>query len=182
MSSDNETTETTTIVKAEVSSTESMVSKTPAGTSPPPGDSVGDSESVDQSLSKKRKGDDDDLVEQRKSANRRSAFQSRLRKKLLIEELQGKVSDLTEQLDTLKEDNKSLCHRLESALAENRRLRFAQQQELLMARGTNGMGMQAMNHSMFNNAGAGLSTASISALLASKGNGAGGFDPSAMFY
>jgi hypothetical protein len=174
-------TESTTVTPEE-SSSEPMVSKTPAGTSPPPGDSVGDAESLDHSLSKKRNCDDGDLVEQRKSANRRSAFQSRLRKKLLIEELQGKVSDLTEQLDTLKEDNKSLCHRLESALAENRRLRFAQQQELIMSRGANGMGMQAMNHGMFNNVGGGLSSASISALLAGKGNGGGGFDPSAMFY
>ena len=122
----------------------------------------------------REEGDDDDLREQRKSANRRSAYQSRLRKKLLIEELQGKVSDLEEKLGSLSDDNKTLCRQLESAMAENRRLRFIQQGSFMM--GNRGAGMHMPG--MYSDTGSlGMSGTSISAFLASKVAGIG-FDPS----
>lgn len=160
-----------------------VVSKTPFSVSSHPttsADSVGDTASLgsSHSFSKKRGRDDktenDDLREERKAANRRSAYQSRLRKKLLIEELQSKVSKLMNQLSNVRDDNISLSHRLESALAENRRLRFAQQESIMIVGGV-GMNMSTM---FSNTGGLGMSGASISALLASKVSG-GGFDPSA---
>jgi predicted RNase H-like nuclease (RuvC/YqgF family) len=84
-----------------------------------------------------RDSDDDDegqdwehgeRKEERKAANRRSAFQSRLRKKLLIEELQKKVDKLSEELSILKENNRTLTQGLEASLSENRKLRFLHQQ------------------------------------------------------
>jgi hypothetical protein len=162
-------------------------SKNPLSVSPPPlvsHSSVGETDSVasTHSLSKKRERDDEALAEQRKSANRRSAYQSRLRKKLLIEELQEKVSDLMEQLDTLGEDNKSLCHRLESALAENRHLRYSQQESLIMSQAGGMHGLPMMNMGVFSNPGGlGISGASISALLNGKVPG-GGFDSSSLLY
>lgn len=84
----------------------------------------------DASCGKKRVRDDlteDERREERKAANRRSAFQSRLRKKLLIEELQQKVNKLQEEMAVLKENNRTLTLGLEASLSENRRLRFMQQ-------------------------------------------------------
>lgn len=60
-----------------------------------------------------------------------SAYASRLRKKLLIEELQKKVSAMTGSSKSLRDENRTLLLQLEEALAENRRLRFMQHQSLL---------------------------------------------------
>lgn len=73
-------------------------------------------------------GEHGERKEERKAANRRSAFQSRLRKKLLIEELQKKVSTLSEELSILKDNNRTLTQGLEASLSENRKLRFLHQQ------------------------------------------------------
>lgn len=98
--------------------------------------------------SKKRERDDlteDERREERKAANRRSAFQSRLRKKLLIEELQGKVNKLTEELTVLKENNRTLTLGLEASLQENRRLRFLHQQGGLGGGGLGGGALGAQS-------------------------------------
>lgn len=88
---------------------------------------------------------EDERREERKAANRRSAFQSRLRKKLLIEELQGKVNKLTEELTVLKENNRTLTLGLEASLQENRRLRFLHQQGGGLGGGLGGGGLSAQS-------------------------------------
>lgn len=88
-----------------------------------PRDSDDDHDDDDQQV-----GEHGERKEERKAANRRSAFQSRLRKKLLIEELQKKVSTLTEELSILKDNNRTLTQGLEASLSENRKLRFMHQQ------------------------------------------------------
>lgn len=157
------------------------VSKSPSSDSPNPlvchnsgkADSTGSCPAYSKKHVREEVGDDD-LREQRKSANRRSAYQSRLRKKLLIEELQGKVSDFEEKLGSLHDDNKTLRLRLESAMTENRRLRYVQQDSLMT--GNTGVGMHMTG--VYSNTGSlGMSGASISAFLASKVAGVG-FDPS----
>ena len=93
-----------------------------------------DDNSVDDKDPKKRLREDEEgppegeRKEERKAANRRSAFQSRLRKKLLIDELQQKVTKLSEELSVLKDNNRTLTQGLEASLAENRKLRFLHQQ------------------------------------------------------
>jgi hypothetical protein len=179
-----------------------VVSKTPVASPPTTSAlSVRDKASLgsSHSYSKKRGREDtdthDNYRKERKAANRLAAYQSRLRKKQLIEELKGKVSQLTNKLANLHDDNKSLSHRLEIALEENRRLRFSQQetvvlggrvgmkiptrlqfaqQEPIMLGGGVGMNMSTLlSHAR----GLGLSGDSLSALLASKVLG-GGYGPS----
>mmetsp|Transcript_13848 Transcript_13848/g.19963 ORF Transcript_13848/g.19963 Transcript_13848/m.19963 type:complete len:166 (+) Transcript_13848:65-562(+) len=101
-----------------------------------------------KSKSKKRVREtmtESELREERKAANRKSAFQSRLRKKQLIEELQGKVSKLSEELKTLNEENQVLSYSLQAELAENRRLRFLQMQVMGGGGGGLGAAMQGLN-------------------------------------
>ena len=96
---------------------------------PEPDDtSVDDKESLKRPRDEESGTDGERTRDERKSANRRSAFQSRLRKKLLIEELQQKVNKLSEELSVLKDNNRTLTKGLEESLAENRRLRFVHQQ------------------------------------------------------
>lgn len=83
-----------------------------------------------------------EVEEDRKSANRRAALQSRLRKKVLTDDLQQQVNKLLSELSTLKEENRSLSQNLESSLAENRRLRFVQQHTGLLARQGGALGNQ----------------------------------------
>ena len=134
-----------------------------------------------ESFSMKRSRDDSidkDFREDRKAANRRSAYQSRLRKKLLIEELQEKVADIAKHLDIVRDENKSLLYSLESALSENRRLRYVQQERLIL--GKNGAFMNVPG--MFpNNGGLGINSASLSALWACRLSGAG-FDASSFSF
>lgn len=80
--------------------------------------------------SKKREREhmsEQEKAEERKAANRRSAHQSRLRKNMLIEELQKKVTKLNEEIAVLKENNRTLSLGLEASIAENQRLRLHQQ-------------------------------------------------------
>lgn len=81
--------------------------------------------------------------EDRKSANRKSAFQSRLRKKILTDDLQQKVAKLQSELVALKETNRTLLQNLETSLAENRRLRFVYQNSGRFAGPGGGLGNQA---------------------------------------
>lgn len=166
-------------------------SKNARSVSPPPPPLFSPSSSVEtdfiaitRSHSKKRELDDDELIEQRRSANRRAANKSRLRKKLLIGELQDKVSDLMNQIVTLKEENKSLCHRLESESAENRHLLFSQHQSRIVGQATGGMhGVPTMNLRLLSNPGGllGTSGVSISDFLNGKTPRVG-FDSSSMLY
>ena len=85
---------------------------------------------------KRKASNDDDVVtaEERRSRNRKSAYQSRLRKRLLIEELQGKAAVLNKELERLKEENQNLLHQMEMVSSENTRLLLMNQQESFMMR------------------------------------------------
>ena len=80
--------------------------------------------------------------EVRKSANRKSAFESRLRKKVLTDDLQQQVVKLQSELVILKETNRTLLKNLETSLAENRRLRFVYQHSGRFAGEGAGLGNQ----------------------------------------
>uniref|UniRef100_A0A6U5P3L7 BZIP domain-containing protein n=1 Tax=Grammatophora oceanica TaxID=210454 RepID=A0A6U5P3L7_9STRA len=74
---------------------------------------------------------DDELHEERKAANRRSAQRCRLRQKQLIEDLTVKADLLKEQVDTMQRDKALLKSQLDSALAENCKLRLESQQTMM---------------------------------------------------
>ena len=60
---------------------------------------------------------------ERRAANRRSAFQSRQRRKILIEDLQRTVAALSKDNNDLRKNNDEIRSQLEAALLENRQLR-----------------------------------------------------------
>lgn len=60
---------------------------------------------------------------ERRAANRRSAFQSRQRRKILIEDLQRTVAALSKDNNDLRKNNDDLRSQLEATLLENRQLR-----------------------------------------------------------
>ena len=60
---------------------------------------------------------------ERRAANRRSAFQSRQRRKILIEDLQRTVAALSKDNNDLRKNNDELRTQLEATLLENRQLR-----------------------------------------------------------
>lgn len=60
---------------------------------------------------------------ERRAANRRSAFQSRQRRKILIEDLQRTVAALSKDNNDLRKSNDEIRSQLEAALLENRQLR-----------------------------------------------------------
>ena len=60
---------------------------------------------------------------ERRAANRRSAFQSRQRRKILIEDLQRTVAALSKDNNDIRKNNDDLRSQLEAALLENRQLR-----------------------------------------------------------
>jgi hypothetical protein len=71
---------------------------------------------------------EDAKAEARRAANRKSAFESRMRRKVLIEDLQKQVADLTNEQKELQQHNLIARFQLESSLAESRQLRFILQQ------------------------------------------------------
>ena len=70
-------------------------------------------------------GDSDDKKAERRAANRKSAFQSRQRRKILIEDLQKTVSELSKDNDGLRRQVANLKAKLELATIENQQLRNA---------------------------------------------------------
>jgi hypothetical protein len=95
------------------------------------GESGKDDDSYD-TPSKKRKKDlsEEEKLEGRRAANRKSALESRLRRKNLIESLQKQVDKLSKETTEMRVLNENLRKQLETALSENQhfRLAFAQQQ------------------------------------------------------
>lgn len=83
----------------------------------------------DSSNGKKRKDmtatadDSDDRKAERRAANRRSAFQSRQRRKILIEDLQKTVATLSKDNTELRTTTNQLRAKLETAMLENQLLR-----------------------------------------------------------
>lgn len=72
---------------------------------------------------------DDDKKAERRAANRRSAFQSRQRRKILIEDLQRTVAGLSKDSTDLRKSNEDLRVQLKTILLENHQLRMQQQQQ-----------------------------------------------------
>lgn len=70
---------------------------------------------------------DDDKKAERRAANRRSAFQSRQRRKILIDDLQGTVAALSKDNGDLRRAHDEMRAQLEAALLENHQLRMQQQ-------------------------------------------------------
>ena len=70
---------------------------------------------------------EDDKKAERRAANRRSAFQSRQRRKILIEDLQKTVSALSNENTDLRKNNEELRVQLEATLLENHQFRVQQQ-------------------------------------------------------
>lgn len=66
---------------------------------------------------------EDEKKAERRAANRRSAFQSRQRRKILIEDLQRTVAALSKDNNDLRKNNDEIRSQLEAALLENRQLR-----------------------------------------------------------
>ncbi|CAJ1957362.1 unnamed protein product [Cylindrotheca closterium] len=64
---------------------------------------------------------------ERRAANRRSAFQSRQRRKILIEDLQRTVAGLSKENTDLRKSNEDLRVQLKAILLENHQLRMQQQ-------------------------------------------------------
>jgi bZIP transcription factor len=95
------------------------------------GDSGKDAD-IHDPTSKKRKKDlcEEAKLEGRRAANRKSALESRLRRKNLIETLQQQVEKLSKESTEMKAVNENLRKQLEATLSENQhfRLLVAQQQ------------------------------------------------------
>lgn len=70
--------------------------------------------------------DDDEKKAERRAANRRSAFQSRQRRKVLIEDLQKTVATLSKENTELRNGTNQLRAKLETAMLENQLLRKQQ--------------------------------------------------------
>jgi hypothetical protein len=68
---------------------------------------------------------EDDKKAERRAANRRSAFQSRQRRKILIEDLQRTVSALSKDNSDLRKSNDDMRIKLEMALVDNQQLRLS---------------------------------------------------------
>jgi hypothetical protein len=66
----------------------------------------------------------------RRAANRRSALESRQRRKVLIEDLQKQVASLNKETTELGAINETLRVQLESSLSENQQLRLMISQQL----------------------------------------------------
>jgi hypothetical protein len=71
--------------------------------------------------------EDDGKKAERRAANRRSAFQSRQRRKILIEDLQRTVSALSKDNGDLRKTNDDLRVQLEGVVVENQQFRMQQQ-------------------------------------------------------
>lgn len=81
---------------------------------------------------------EEDKRAERRAANRRSAFQSRQRRKILIEDLQRTVAALSKDNGDLRKSNEELRVQLEATLLENHQFRV--QQQLAGAQGNHGAG------------------------------------------
>lgn len=72
---------------------------------------------------------EEDKKAERRAANRRSAFQSRQRRKILIEDLQRTVAGLSKENTDLRKSNEDLRVQLKAILLENHQLRMQQQMQ-----------------------------------------------------
>ena len=96
------------------------------------GGSVGSPRGVKRSLADSSESGGNNMTEdekkaERRAANRRSAFQSRQRRKILIEDLQRTVAALSKDNTSLRKSNDELRLQLEATLLENHQFRMQQQ-------------------------------------------------------
>lgn len=88
-------------------------------------DESGEDSAAKNKGTKRKELDEDEpkKKEERRAANRKSAFQSRQRRKILIDDLQRTVSTLSKDNTELRNTNNQLQAKLETAMLENRLLR-----------------------------------------------------------
>lgn len=72
----------------------------------------------------------EEKLEARRAINRRAAFRSRMRKRVLIEDLQQSVEDLLGTVERLDKEKNELCKSMEILFLENLQLKAAQTQFL----------------------------------------------------
>ena len=91
-------------------------------------DSSGDDDNGNRGMKRKDSCNEDNECKraERRAANRRSAFQSRQRRKILIEDLQKTVTSLSKDNQDLRNSNNQLRAKLETAMLENQLLRKQQ--------------------------------------------------------
>lgn len=111
---------------------------------------------------------DEDKKAERRAANRRSAFQSRQRRKILIEDLQRTVAALSKDNTDLRKSNEELRVQLEATMLENHQFRM--QQQLSGAQGAGILGASSLQSAQAQASAllrAGGGQAALSQLLAS---------------
>ena len=124
-------------------------------------------------------GNDDGLSEEdkkaeRRAANRRSAFQSRQRRKILIEDLQRTVAALSKDNTELRKSNDELRVKLEATMLENHQFRMQQQLSSSGAGAGNSAGMfQGGSNATYRGGGGSQQQNALAQLLA-QGVGSGG--------
>jgi hypothetical protein len=89
-----------------------------------------DTKATESTMSGKKRplaASEEEKKAERRAANRRSAFQSRQRRKILIEDLQRTVAGLSKGNTDLRKSNEDLRVQMKSILLENHQLRMQQQ-------------------------------------------------------
>ena len=115
---------------------------------------------------KKRKKDlsEEERLEERRAANRRSALESRQRRKNLIESLQKQVEQLIKETTELRAVNDTLRLQLDSSLAENQQFRLIISQQQIASGGTSGLPGFGQNAALLLGRGGGGATGAFAGL------------------
>ena len=115
---------------------------------------------------KKRKKDlsEEERLEERRAANRRSALESRQRRKNLIESLQKQVEQLIKETTELRAVNDTLRLQLDSSLAENQQFRLIISQQQIASGGASGLPGFGQNAALLLGRGGGGATGGFAGL------------------
>jgi hypothetical protein len=117
---------------------------------------------------------EEDKKAERRAANRRSAFQSRQRRKILIEDLQRTVAALSKDNTELRKSNDEMRVKLEATMLENHQLRMQQQLSSNGVGATTSAGMfQGGSNAPYRGTGGNQQQNALAQLLA-QGMGSGG--------
>lgn len=118
----------------------------------------GDGEEINPSKAGKKRPFDapsEEKLAERRAANRRSAFQSRQRRKILIEDLQKTVASLSKDNADLRKTNEDLRFQMKFLLLENKQIRQSLQASVFLSSGRQPTGLSQI----LNGGGGGGSTA-----------------------
>ena len=118
----------------------------------------GDDEDINPSKAGKKRPFDapsEEKLAERRAANRRSAFQSRQRRKILIEDLQKTVASLSKDNADLRKTNEDLRFQMKFLLLENKQIRQQLQASVILSSGHQPTGLSQI----LNGGGGGGSTA-----------------------